>query len=69
MKSVVESGLKSRWVPQDRTRGPHMPIELVVKKQTRDSARMMGYEDRCVGARPELQLRYRDTATMHALQL
>eukprot|EP01043_Picozoa_sp_COSAG02_P051111 COSAG02_NODE_5339_length_4421_cov_1.716104_7_plen_279_part_00 len=31
---------------RDRTRGEHMPIELVVKKQTRDSAHMMGLIDR-----------------------
>ena len=31
---------------RDRTRGPQLPIELVVKKQTYDSARMMGLTDR-----------------------
>lgn len=31
---------------RDRTRGEFMPIELVVKKQTRDSAHMMGLTDR-----------------------
>jgi N-acyl-D-amino-acid deacylase len=31
---------------RDRSRGERLPIELVVQKQTRDSARMMGYTDR-----------------------
>lgn len=35
---------------RDRTRGAQLPIELVVKKQTKDSAHMMGFTDR--GALP-----------------
>ena len=31
---------------RDRTRGDLLPIELVVRKQSRDSARMMGFLDR-----------------------
>ena len=33
---------------RDRTRGPKLPIELVVKKQTLDTATMMGSTDRGV---------------------
>ena len=31
---------------RDRTRGEHIPIEIIVKKQTKDSANMMGFHDR-----------------------
>lgn len=37
--------LLTHWV-RDRTRGPRLPIELVVTKQTREVARVFGLDDR-----------------------
>jgi len=37
--------LLTHWV-RDRTRGPKLPLELVVRKQTFDTARAMGLHDR-----------------------
>ena len=44
---------------RDRTRGPKLPVELVVRKQTFDTARAMGLHDRGileVGKRADLNV-------------
>lgn len=44
-EATTPTTLVTFWC-RDRTRGDFMPIELIVKKQTRDSAHMMGLTDR-----------------------
>jgi N-acyl-D-aspartate/D-glutamate deacylase len=43
----VPTYLLTHWV-RDRTRGPRVPIEMVVARQTRETARLYGMEDRGV---------------------
>jgi len=43
----VPTYLLTHWV-RDRTRGPRVPIEKVVARQTRETARLYGMEDRGV---------------------
>jgi len=44
-EATTPTVMLTHWV-RDRTRGPKMPVEMVVKKQTADSAAMMGLYDR-----------------------
>jgi len=39
----------THWT-RDRTRGPRLPLELVVRRQTRDTAELFGLRDRGVVA-------------------
>ena len=43
----IPTFMLTHWV-RDRTRGERLPLELVIKKQTHDSARLFGLEDRGV---------------------
>lgn len=43
----VSTYLLTHWA-RDRTRGPKFPIEFVVKRQTHDTARLYGFNDRGV---------------------
>ena len=44
-EAATPTSLIAFWC-RDRSRGDLLPIEMIVKKQTRDSARMMGLTDR-----------------------
>eukprot|EP00747_Dinoflagellata_sp_TGD_P207901 gnl/TRDRNA2_/TRDRNA2_81434_c0_seq1.p1 gnl/TRDRNA2_/TRDRNA2_81434_c0~~gnl/TRDRNA2_/TRDRNA2_81434_c0_seq1.p1 ORF type:complete len:667 (+),score=132.98 gnl/TRDRNA2_/TRDRNA2_81434_c0_seq1:77-2077(+) len=44
-EATTPTTMMTHWV-RDRTRGEKMPIEMVVRKQTADSARMIGLYDR-----------------------
>ena len=43
----IQTFMLTHWV-RDRTRGPRMPVELVVQRMTRDSAELYGLRDRGV---------------------
>jgi N-acyl-D-aspartate/D-glutamate deacylase len=44
-EAATPTSMLTHWC-RDRSRGPKLPLELVVRKQTADSARMMGLSDR-----------------------
>ncbi len=41
----IETYMLTHWV-RDRTRGPRLPVELVVRKMTSDTANLYGMHDR-----------------------
>lgn len=59
--------LLSYWV-RDRKRGPGLPLELAVKRQTRDTAQLYGLEDRGIlapGMKADLNLIDFDNLRLH----
>jgi N-acyl-D-aspartate/D-glutamate deacylase len=63
--------LLAHWT-RDRTRGPRLPIELAVKKQSADTARLVGLTDRgelVPGQRADLNVIDYDHLTLHSPRL
>jgi N-acyl-D-aspartate/D-glutamate deacylase len=61
----------THWT-RDRTRGPRIPLEDVVRMQTRDTARTVGLHDRGVlapGYRADLNVIDYERLTLHAPQV
>merc|ERR1719511_651867 len=44
-EATTPTTMLTHWV-RDRTRGERLPIEMVVRKQTSETAAMMGFSDR-----------------------
>jgi N-acyl-D-aspartate/D-glutamate deacylase len=58
----------THWT-RDRTRGPKLPVELVIKMQTRDTAEAVGLCDRgllAAGQRADLNVIDYDKLTLHS---
>ncbi len=63
----IPTFLLTHWA-RDRTRGPKLPLEYVVKKQTSDTAELFGLSDRGViaeGKRADLNVIDFDRLTLH----
>ena len=63
--------LLTHWV-RDRTRGERLPLEFVVQRQTRDTARAMGFTDRGVlapGLRADLNVIDLDGLRLHSPEM
>jgi N-acyl-D-aspartate/D-glutamate deacylase len=67
----IPTFMLTHWV-RDRTRGPRIPVELVVKRMTQDTAELYGLRDRgrlAPGYKADLNLIDLENLTLHSPEM